>query len=209
MPPQRSQRLGTLLIMDHPVEPTATTDDFYDRLNDNPGRMVLSLGTGLLLITFCLTAFWWDDDAWFLLLCFILGPTALLALPRNLRDIYLAYRGRPALRINQLGFWVRKWSYLGWVSWSDVASIEIEGEKIHTLTVVLRDKEFAQLAGHDQAAIMLARLCGFLFFIDPGPNRLRLISSLQLASRWERLTTTLDPILVANGVPRSIRQMRS
>ena len=59
--------------MDHPIEPTATTNDFYDLLNDNPGRMLLRLGFGLLLIAFCVSAFWWDDDAWFLLLCFILG----------------------------------------------------------------------------------------------------------------------------------------
>ena len=186
--------------MDHPVKPTAATNDFYDLLNDNPGRMFLRLGFGLLLITFCVTAFWWDDEPWFLLLCFILGPATLLALPRNLRDVCLAYRGRPALRINERGFWARKWSYLGWVSWSDVTSVEIAGEKIHTLTVVLRDKEFAQLTGYDQVAIMLARLLGFLFFIDGGPNRLRLIGSLELVSRWERLTATIDPILAANGM---------
>jgi hypothetical protein len=29
-----------------------------------------------------------------------------------------------------------------------------------------------------------------------------LISSSQLTSRWENLTATLDPILVANGFPR-------
>ena len=181
--------------MDDPVEPSATTSDFYDLLNDNPGRMVLRLGAALFWTTFCLTAFWWDDDAWFLLLCFSLSLTFLLAVPRKLRDTYLAYRGRPALRINELGFWAREWSYLGWISWSDVISVEIEGDKIHTLTVVLRDKEFAQLAGHDQ----VARFCGFLFFIDSGPNRLRLVSSSQLASRWERLTTSLDPILATNG----------
>jgi len=194
--------------MDDPVEPSATTSDFYDLLNDNPGRMVLRLGALLFWITFCLTAFWWDDDAWFLLLCFSLSLAILLAAPRKLRDTYLAYRGRPALRINELGFWAREWSYLGWISWSDVTSVEIEGEKIHTLTVVLRDKEFAQLAGHDQVAIMLARFCGFLFFIDSGPNRLRLVSSSQLASRWERLTTSLDPILATNGIPRSAKRMR-
>jgi len=192
--------------MEHPVDSSATTNDFYDRLNDNPGRMLLRLGVGLLVITLCVTAFWWDDDAWFLLLCFILGPTALLALPRNLRDICLAYRGRPALRINEQGFWARKWAYLGWVSWSDVASVEMKGETIHTLVVVLRDKEFAQLTGYDQVAIMLARLCGFLFFIDVGPNRLFLVSSTELASRWERLTTTLLPILAAHGIPRSAKR---
>jgi hypothetical protein len=190
--------------MNHPIGPTATTNDFYDLLNDNPGRMLMRLGFGVLLIAFCVSAFWWDDDSWFLLLCLILGPAALLALPRNLRDTCLAYRGKPALRINEQGFWARKWSYLGWVSWSDVASVEIEGKKLHTLTVVLRDKEFAQLTGYDQLAIMLARLLGFLLFIDRGPNRLRLIGSSELASRWERLTATLDPILAANG--KSIMQ---
>jgi len=32
-----------------------------------------------------------------------------------------------------------------------------------------------------------------------GPNRLGLMSSSQHPSRWERLTTTLDPILAARG----------
>jgi len=191
--------------MDDPVGPTATTRDFYDRLNDNPGRMVLGLGTLFLGITFCLTTFLWDDGPFFLLLCFSLGLALLLAVPRALRDTYLAYRGMPALRINEQGFWAREWSYLGWISWRDVASTEIEGEKNQLLVVILRDKEFARLAGHDQASIMLARFCGFLFFVDVGPNRLRLMSSSQLASRWERLTTTLNPILAANGVPRSVR----
>jgi hypothetical protein len=131
-----------------------------------------------------------------------MGLTILLALPRIVRGAYLAYRGAPALRINEAGFWARDWSYLGWISWRDVASVEIVSGKIHQLVVHLRDKEFAQLAGHDQVSVMLARLAGFLFFSDAGSNTLRLISSLQLASRWEDLTATLDPILAANGVPR-------
>jgi hypothetical protein len=157
--------------MDFPIEPTAPTSDFYDHLNDNPGRMLLQSGFGLFLTAFCVSAFWWDDDAWFLLLCSILGPAALLTLPRNLRDICLAYRGKPPLRINVWGFWTRKWSYLGWVSWSDVASVEIEGERLRTLTVVLRDEEFAQLTGYDQVAILLVRFVGFLFFCGPWPQQ--------------------------------------
>jgi hypothetical protein len=141
-------------------------------------------------------------------MCFIATPTLLLAIPRTLRDTYLAYRGRPALRISKLGFWARQWSYLGWVSWGDVVSVAIEGEKVHTLTVVLRDKEFARLAGNDQASIILKRFFGFLFFFDEGRNRLRLIGSFELASRWERLTATLDPILAANGIPKSVKQIR-
>jgi hypothetical protein len=184
-----------------PVGLTATTRDFYDRLND-PARLVLRLGGVLFWITFLLTAFLWSDDRFFLLLCFVAGPTILLALPRTVRGAYLAYRGAPALRINELGFWAREWSYLGWISWRDVASVEIVSGKMHQLVVHLRDQEFARLAGHDQASVMLARLCGFLFFSDAGPNTLRLISSLQLASRWEDLTATLAPILAANGVPR-------
>jgi len=163
----------------------------------------------LLGITFFLTVFLWDDGPLFLVLCFSVGLAALLAVPRTLRDTYLAYRGMPALRINELGFWAREWSYLGWISWRDVASVEIEGEKTRQLVIILRDNEFTRLAGYDQASIMLTRFCGFLIFIDVGPNRLRLVSSSRLASRWERLTTTLDPILAANGVPRSVRGMRA
>jgi hypothetical protein len=149
-----------------------------------------------------LSAFWWSNNKFFLLLCCVAGLTILLAVPRIVRGAYLAYRGEPALRINEQGFWAREWSYLGWISWRDVASVEIVSGKIHQLVVHLRDKEFAQLAGHDQVSVMLARLAGLLFFTDGGPNTLRLISSLQLASRWDDLTATLDPILAANGVSR-------
>jgi hypothetical protein len=184
-----------------PVGLTATTRDFHNR-RDDPARLVLGVGGLLLWITFMLTAFLWSDDKFFLLLCCVVGLAILLALPRMVRGAYLAYRGAPALRINELGFWAREWSYLGWISWRDVASVEIVSGKIHQLVVHLRDKEFAQLAGHDQVSLMLARLAGFLFFTDAGPNTLRLISSLDLACPWEDLTATLDPILAANGVPR-------
>src|SRR5450631_3189528 len=107
-----------------PVGLTATTKDFYDRLND-PARLVLRLGGLLLWITFMLTAFLWSSDKFFLLLCCVAGLTILLALPRMVRGAYLACRGAPALRINELGFWAREWSYLGWISWRDVASVEI------------------------------------------------------------------------------------
>jgi hypothetical protein len=179
----------------------ATTRDFYDRLN-SPARLVLRLGGVLLWIAFVLSAFWWSDNKFFLLLCCVAGLTILFAVPRIVRGAYLAYRGEPALRINEQGFWARDWSYLGWISWRDVASVEIVSGKIHQLVVHLLDKEFAQLAGHDQVSVMLARLAGLLFFTDGGPNTLRLISSLQLASRWDDLTATLDPVLAANGVTR-------
>jgi hypothetical protein len=195
--------------MDDPTAPNPTTRDFYDRLNDNPWQMLLSLGAMFLFIAFFFTVFLWDDSPFFLLICFVAGFAILFAVPRKLRDTYLAYRGTPALRINEAGFWAREWSYLGWISWRDVVSVEIEGNKNQSLVAILRDKEFARLAGHDQASIMLARFGGLLFFTDVGPNRLRLISSLQLASRWERLTTTLDPILAANGVPQSRRRIRA
>jgi hypothetical protein len=180
---------------------TGTTEDFYDRLN-YPSRLALRIMGVLLIATFLLTTFLWSADKFFLLISCVAGLVILLSLPRVLRGAYLAYRGAPALRVNEQGFWAREWSYLGWVSWSDVASVEVEGQKICQLVVHLRDKEFAQLAGHDQVAVMLARLEGFLFFTDTGPNTLRLISSSQLTSRWENLTATLDPILVANGFPR-------
>jgi hypothetical protein len=68
--------------------------------------------------------------------------------------------------------------------------------------VHLRYTAFARLAGHDQVSMMLARLAGFLFFTDAGPDTLRLISSPELKSSWEDFMTALDPILVANDVPR-------
>jgi hypothetical protein len=74
--------------------------------------------------------------------------------------------------------------------------------KFRELEIHLRDKEFAQLAGHDQVSVMLARLAGFLFFTDAGSNTLHLTNSLELASSWEDFMETLDPILAANGVPR-------
>jgi len=106
-----------------------------------------------------------------------------------------AYRGAPALRINEAGFWAREWSCLGWISWRDVASVEIDSGQIHQLVVHLRDKEFAQLSGHDQVSVMLARLAGYLSFSDAGPNTLRLISSLE-----EVLCATLQ---CARGCRRS------
>ena len=180
---------------------TATTKDFYDRLND-PSRLALRVFAVLLMATFLLTTFLWCDDKFFLLISCVAGLAILLSLPRVFRGAYLAYRGAPALRINEHGFWAREWSYLGWISWRDVVSVEIEGQRICQLVVHLREGEFAELTGHDQVAVMLARLAGFLCFTDAGPNTLRLVSSSQLISRWEHLTATLDPILVANGFPR-------
>jgi hypothetical protein len=184
-----------------PIGLRETTKDFYDRLNV-PSRLALRVIGVLLIATFLLTTFLWCDDRLFLLISGSAGLAILLSLPRVLRGAYLAYRGAPALRFNEQGFWAREWSYLGWISWRDVASVQVEGQRICQLVVHLRDKEFAELAGHDQAAVMLARLAGFLCLSDAGPNTLRLISSSQLLSRWELLTETLDPILIANGFPR-------
>lgn len=177
------------------------TRNYYDRRN-NPTHSLAELGVALLMTSFMLSSFWWSDDKFFLLLSALVVPVILLGLPRVVRGTYLACMGEPALRISEKGFWARNWSYLGMISWHDVASVEIETGKIKQLVVHLRETSFARLDGHDQVSIMLARLVGFLFFRDAGPNTLRLISSSSLKGSWEDFMATLDPILAANGIPR-------
>lgn len=178
-----------------------TTRSYYDRDN-NPAHSLAGLGVALLITVFMLSSFWWSDDKFFLLLSALMAPAILLGLPRMVRGTYLACMGEPALRISEKGFWARNWSYLGMISWGEVASVEIETGKAQQLVVHLRETSFARLDGHDQVSIMLARLVGFLFFTDAGTNTLRLISSPSLNGSWEDFMATLDPILVANGIPR-------
>jgi len=181
--------------------PLVSTRSYYDRGN-NPSHSLAALGSLLLVTAFMLSSFWWSQDEFFLLLSALLVPVFLLGLPRVVRGTYLACMGEPALRINETGFWARSWSSLGMISWRDVASVEIETGKIHQLVVHLHNNAFARLAGHDQVSIMLARLAGFIFFIDAGPNALRLISSSELKGSWEEFVSTLDPILAAHGIRR-------
>jgi hypothetical protein len=179
-----------------------STRNYFDSGN-NPARSLLALGVGLLMTAFMFSSFWWSHDKFFLLVSALVVPVVLLGLPRVVRGTYLACMGEPALRISEQGFWARNWSYLGIISWQDVASVGIEtGNKTQQLVVHLRKDSFARLSGHDQVSIMLARLAGLLFFTDAGPNTLRLISSSSLRGSWDDFMATLDPILVANGVPR-------
>jgi hypothetical protein len=188
---------------------SASTRDFYDRYNDGPKVALLGVTGGLLFIAVIAILSWRSKDSFFLLLSFVLVPAFLLALPRRIRDVWLAYRGAPALRINELGFWSRRWSSLGWISWRDVASAEIviTSAGIHQLVAHLRTREFAQLAGNDQVQVILTRLGGFLFFIDAGPNAISLISSREITSSWDDFIAALDPILAANNVPKSEREV--
>lgn len=182
-----------------------STRNYYDRGN-NPARSLTALGFLLLISVFMLSSFWWSDDRFFLLLSALLVPVFLLAFPRIVRGTYLACMGEPALRINEMGFWSRNWSYLGTIQWRDVASVEVETTgKTEQIVVHLRNTAFARLAGHDQVSVMLARLAGFLFFLDAGPNTLRLVSSTGLSSPWEDFIATLNSILAANGIPRLVR----
>jgi hypothetical protein len=193
---------GRHQIFREPTEFRVTTRNYYDRDN-NPAHALAELGVVLLMTAYMLSSFWWSDDNFFLLLSALAVPVILLGLPRMVRGTYLACMGEPALRVSEQGFWARDWSYLGMISWRDVASVGIETDKTQQLVVHLRKTSFARLEGHDQVSIMLARLAGFLFFTDAGPNTLRLISSSSLKGSWEDFMATLDPILAANGVPRS------
>lgn len=178
------------------------TRNYFDSGN-NLARSLLALGMALLMAAFMLSSFWWSDDSFFLLLSTLFAPVIFLGLPRVVRGTYLACMGEPALRISEQGFWARNWSYLGMIGWREVASVGIEKTgKTQQFVVHLQKNAFARLYGHDQVSIMLARLVGFLFFVDAGSNTLRLISSASLRGSWEDFMATLDPILVANGIPR-------
>jgi hypothetical protein len=179
-----------------------STRSYFDKGN-NPARYLATLAVGLLMTAFMFSSFWWSDDKFFLLLSALVVPVVLLGLPRVVRGTYLACMGEPALRISEQGFWARDWSYLGMISWHDVASVGIEtSNKTRQLVVHLRKDSFARLSGHDQVSIMLARLAGLLFLTDAGPNTLRLISSSSLRGSWDDFMATLDPILAANDIPR-------
>jgi hypothetical protein len=188
-----------------PIGSMVATSNFYDRLN-GPKNLFLVLAVLPIITIFLISSFCWSHDVSFLLLCCLLVPAILLGLPRIVRSALLAYRGWPALSISEFGIWMRSWSYLGWISWNEVASVEIINGRagiFHGIEIHLRDKEFARLAGHDRASVMLARAIGALFSVDSGQNMLPLIDSRQLTSSWEDLMTTLDPILAANGVAKS------
>ena len=111
--------------------------------------------------------------------------TILLNLPRVARNVFLAYRGAPVLRINELGLWARGWSSLGWISWRDVASVRIVGGRngtFHEIEIRLCDEEFARLASPDRASVMLARVIAFLLSINEAPNTLRPTNLSRLTS---------------------------
>ena len=184
-----------------PTGPTVATKDFHDQFNGSATSFVRLLGP-LFCVGFFTSVWWWSNNKFFLLLSCVVVPTMLLAFPRWIRSAFLACRGAPALRINENGIWSRQWSSLGWIGWRDITSAEcLRAQTGRELIIHLRSEKFARLAGHDQVSVMLARLTGFLFFIDAGPNTIRLMNSRTIACSWEDLMATLAPILAANGVP--------
>jgi hypothetical protein len=192
------------------VNPYEKTWDFYDHLNDPRQRFQL-VGSGALFVAFLAFCVWSPLDIYlFLMGCFML-PLILLALPRIVRKFWLASRGAPVLRLSEAGVWAREWSSLGWINWRNVVSVEVVSHQIgrYEIQIHLRDEEFARLASIDQLSVMLVRLANCLASNDTGANRLLLTRSSELKSTWEDFISTLDPILVMNGVAKSQKSIRA
>jgi hypothetical protein len=192
--------------------PTGFIRNFHDRLNDR-GR-VLSVAVVLIgLMVALVAAVSHPRDminnsasmllvlAWFLL---ILIP---LDMPRLILNLAQAFQGVPALRISEKGIWSRRWSQFGWISWSDIAAVEIVHQRVrnatfHHLRIELRNKLYGQLPWNDKLAQLILRPLRLLTGARAGGQTFDLVSTTSLKQSWDDVLSALEPMLVVNGICR-------
>ena len=193
-----------------PIEIPATRWDYFDPRTTPLSEFKL-LGAALGLSSLFFSSFWWSHfySKLQLISCF-LSPAILLSLPRLARNAFLAYQGAPIIYFNEQGFWARRWSYFGWISWRNVTSVKITSDTTglrHSIEIQLTDEEYAHLGFSDRACVMLVRgLERFLQGSDARRNTLIVTARSELTCSGADFKTTIDRVLSNAHVSCTWRQ---
>jgi hypothetical protein len=145
-------------------------------------------------------------------LCWVLFLPLIANVPVIIRDEIRAFRREPSLRINARGIWLRKWSSLDTIEWSDVRSISAgtfppsAEERDITVTLHNEEKYWKRLRSSEKLALSVSTWAGNLIqFLDTGkvawnaasPTSFR-VYHLPIA----HVAAAIDPLLQAHGLPR-------
>jgi hypothetical protein len=141
-----------------PIKTPGQCWDVYD-LSRTPLGEIKWFIVALCLFSFLLSSFWWRSyQPELQLISFFLCPLILLSLPRLVRNVVYAYKVAPIFRFNEQGLWARDWSYLGWITWRNILSVEITSDRAFTkcsVAVQLADAELNRLSFVDRVCRML------------------------------------------------------
>jgi hypothetical protein len=195
------------------AQPGSSAESYYDRLDD---RRQLVRGT-LLVLPLIVLSVWFVvmPDNWTRHLpASVAASLFLLAvafrLPNAVRNFLLAYRGAPALSVNDQGLWSRTLSELGWIKWGDIAEVVIQererkresGELQCALGLRLRDEAYARLPWSYRVSQIATMLMSLAMGYRDDRRTLWPIRSSQLTGPWQELMAVLDPMFAAKGIPK-------
>jgi hypothetical protein len=185
--------------------------DFYDPSSTGLGEFKLVGGALCFISVLSFVSFW---DTYFhlklLLICCFLCPAILLTLPRLARSAFFAYQGAPIISFNEQGLFARRWSYLGWINWRDVMSVEITSDCTglrHRVEVKLTDGEIGNLAFSDRVSRMFINgLERLLLSGAENQNTLIVTSNCELTCTGADFLTTINRVLLDAHVPCTCKQ---
>ncbi|HUC67859.1 MAG TPA: hypothetical protein VMA53_20750 [Stellaceae bacterium] len=146
-----------------------------------------------------------------LLLCWALFVSAMVNLPRTFRSQVRAFRREPTLRIDARGIWMRDWSSLGTVEWSDIKSISLAPlapsaeERSIRLTLGNEEKYWKRLHSSEKLAIFVAKWTDkVITFLDTG----RVAWDQRSPTSFEipllpiaQVAAVINPLLQTHGLP--------
>jgi hypothetical protein len=202
------------------ARPESSTRNYYDRFDDRRQllRAVLfGLPVLILVLWFVLEPDHWINYTPLSIAGALILLAAAFRLPYAARNLLLAYRGAPALSIDDLGLWSRPLSELGWIKWSDIADVVTQvserargsGDLQRDLGIHLHNEAHARLPWNYRVSQIAAMLMCFVMGYREDPRTLWLISSRQLTGSWDELMAALDPMLAANGIPKREEKIQS
>jgi hypothetical protein len=195
------------------AQPRSNVENYYDRLDDRRQLLrsvLLALPIIVIVVWFILNPSHWTHHMPLSLAAALLLLASVFRLPYAVRNFLLAYRGAPALSVNDQGLWSRTLSEIGWIKWGDIADVVTQiserkrgsGDFQLALGIHLRDEAYARLPWNYRVSQIAAMVVCFVMGYSEDSRTLWLIRSNQLTGSWQELVSVLDPMLTANGIPK-------
>jgi hypothetical protein len=156
-------------------------------------------GAGLLLFYFGIRHsgyLWQHGYIAALALCWVFFAGLVINFPRQMRERIESYRGRPILRLDEHGIWVRNRESFNWIDWADVQGIKVEtGANRRQMWLTIRDerKYLNRASWIDWTLLMANRALSRIVCtiassgVDPDARAICVADSSSLNSQWGRL----------------------
>jgi hypothetical protein len=180
--------------------------DFYDPKRPvtlTEGVVFFAIFVALPVMIFMRPEMFRHDVGTLGLFCIVL-LMCLLGSPSVIRSFVLKRRGLPLVRIDERGIWSRLWSPLiGWIEWDDIECAILKQTRYSEFLVLqLKKDKLAGLPWNMRVAEVIKVVLSMLSFTNESRYRIGIAGKLSLGDRWNELISTLEPLLIAHGVPR-------